>query len=120
MDWGQGLPALKAWMDETHLKRIYLTYFGTDRPDAYGIRSRRLPGYGQLVGAESVTIPRNEPRHIVAVSFNHLRGLFLNDPELYRFLRDRPPLTSLDGSIYVFDLTNDPDALARIWAMSEK
>jgi hypothetical protein len=118
LDWGQGLPALKAWLDSTGVDRIYLAYFGTDRPEAYGILYQQLPGYGRVGTTCSETIPANAQRHIVAVSANHLFGLFLNDPNLYAWLRDRVPVTVLDGSIHVFDLTGDPEAIARVRALS--
>jgi hypothetical protein len=118
LDWGQGLPALKKWMDQESVDRVYLSYFGTDRPESYGIHFRQLPGYGRIGPASSDAIPENAGRHIVAVSANHLYGLFLNDPNLYSWLRERKPISTLDGSIHVFDLTDDPEALARIRALS--
>lgn len=47
LDWGMNLPDLKRWLDTHHTEgeQLYLSYFGTDHPDHYGIRSRRLPGY---------------------------------------------------------------------------
>lgn len=118
LDWGQGLPALKVWMDSAGVDRVYLAFFGTDRPEAYGIGYRQLPGYGRVGPVNNVPIPTNAKRQIVAVSTNHLLGLFLNDPELYSWLRARTPVTKLDGSIYVFDLTDDPEAIARVRGLS--
>jgi hypothetical protein len=49
LDWGQDLPGLKAWLDRNGLGHgespVYLSYFGTGRPESYGIESIRLPGY---------------------------------------------------------------------------
>jgi hypothetical protein len=49
LDWGQDLPALKAWLDAQGLQQpnpnVYLSYFGTARPEYYGIRSTRLMGF---------------------------------------------------------------------------
>jgi hypothetical protein len=118
LDWGQGLPALKAWMDSARVDRIYLAYFGTDRPEAYGIHYQQLPGYGRVGATCSETIPANAQRHIIVVSANHLFGLFLNDPDLYAWLRNRAPVMVIDGSIHVFDLTGDPEAIARVRALS--
>jgi hypothetical protein len=48
LDWGMNLPGLKRWLD-THnpggREPVFLAYFGTDRPEYYGIKSRRLPGF---------------------------------------------------------------------------
>jgi hypothetical protein len=114
LDWGQGLPALKAWMDSAGVESIHLAYFGTDHPEAYGIRYRRLPGYGQVWPAPVEPGPESEGRVVVAVSSNHLYGLFLNNPTAYTWLRSRQPATTLDGSIRVFDLTGDAAAIARL------
>ncbi len=50
LDWGQDLPALKQWLDEQGLQRgegsgVYLSYFGTARPEYYGIRATPLAGF---------------------------------------------------------------------------
>ncbi|MCE9562504.1 MAG: phospholipid carrier-dependent glycosyltransferase [Planctomycetes bacterium] len=119
LDWGQGLPALKQWMDTNGVEVVYLSYFGTDRPESHGIRFQRLPGYGQLDAAGSETIPANAPRHVVAVSTNHMLGLFLDDPETYRWLRSRKPIV-VGGCVQVFDITHDPEAIARIRSLQSR
>jgi hypothetical protein len=49
LDWGQDLPGLKRWLDGNGLPSdgipVYLSYFGTGRPESYGIESIRLPGF---------------------------------------------------------------------------
>ena len=50
LDWGQDLPALKQWLDRQGLQRpgasnVYLSYFGTARPDYYGIKAIPLAGF---------------------------------------------------------------------------
>jgi hypothetical protein len=118
LDWGQGLKALKNWMDSEQVDCIYLAYFGTDRPEAYGIRFRQLPAYGRVAPTSKDPLPGNDRRQIVAVSVNHLYGLFLDDPNLYSWLRERTPVSTLDGSIHLFDLTGNPEAVARVRALS--
>lgn len=43
LDWGQGLPDLATWIKQ-HSKGdvIYLSYFGTDAPERFGIKATRL------------------------------------------------------------------------------
>ncbi len=120
LDWGQGLPALKRWMDANGLDAVYLGYFGTDRPESHGIRYRPLPGYGRVGPPGGGAIPAEAPRHVVAVSVNHLLGLYLNEPRTYAWLRDRAPLASPGGCIRVYDLTTDPVALARLRSLPEQ
>jgi hypothetical protein len=48
LDWGMNLPALKRWLAENNpgdREPVFLAYFGTDSPDYYQIKARRLPGY---------------------------------------------------------------------------
>lgn len=50
LDWGQDLPGLKAWLDREGLQGrdhpvVYLSYFGSARPDHYGIEAATLPGF---------------------------------------------------------------------------
>ena len=120
LDWGQGLPALKEWMDREGVDRVYLAFFGTDRPEAHGIRFQALPAYGRVGPPGGETIPTDAPRHIVAISANHLLGMFLNEPTAYSWLRQREPIAVLAGCIYVFDLTGDAEAIARIRSLEAR
>ena len=49
LDWGQDLPALKQWLDRERLQQgggnVYLSYFGTARPEYYGIQATSLAGF---------------------------------------------------------------------------
>lgn len=114
VDWGQDLPQLKRYMDREGIDAVYLSYFGTDRPEAHGIRFQPLPGYGRVGPAGGEPIPADAPRHVLAVSANNLVGIHLPDPDTFAWLRSRPPAAVLGGSIYVFDLTGDPEAVARV------
>lgn len=115
-DWGQGLPALRDWMAANDVDAVYLGYFGTDRPEAYGIRFEALPGYGRVGAPGGEVIPPTARRHVLVVSVNHLLGLFLNDPDTYAGVRGRAPDAVLAGSLAVFDLTNDAATLERVRA----
>ena len=43
LDWGQGLPDLRRWLDgHASGRRVYLSYFGTDRPARLGLDVTRL------------------------------------------------------------------------------
>ena len=116
LDWGQDLPALKAYVDRERLPVVYLSYFGTDRPESYGIRYQPLRGYGRIREHLDATVPADAPRHVLAISANNLTGNYLEDrdPDTYAWLRGRTPDAVLGGSIYVFDLTADPDAVRRV------
>ncbi|MBY0458255.1 MAG: phospholipid carrier-dependent glycosyltransferase [Gemmataceae bacterium] len=120
LDWGQGLPALKAHLDANGPEVVYLSYFGTDRPEAYGIRFAPLPTYGRIGDPGGEVIPERAPRHVLVISINNVLGIYLNDPDTFAFLRDREPNDVIAGGLYVFDLTGDPDRLRRIRALTLK
>jgi hypothetical protein len=43
LDWGQGLPALRRWLQETHpAEPVYLAYFGADSPEYRGLHLTRI------------------------------------------------------------------------------
>jgi len=42
LDWGQDLPALKRWMDRDNIEPVFLAYFGTADPRAYGVRYKKV------------------------------------------------------------------------------
>jgi len=113
-DWGQGLPALSEYMREENLDAVYLSYFGTDRPEAYGIRYQSLPGSGRIGPPGGEPIPANAPRHAVAISVNNLLGIYLANRDEYDFLRGRQPDRVLAGSLFIFDLSKNEAALIRI------
>lgn len=47
LDWGQELPGLAAWLDERgpDTRPVYLSYFGSSSPEAWGVRALPLPSY---------------------------------------------------------------------------
>jgi hypothetical protein len=79
LDWGQGLPDLSAWIRAKEARGdrspVYLTYFGTDSPEA-----RRLPvtRFGDLVDDLS---PRTFPARVgggwFAIGATHFQGGYL-------------------------------------------
>ena len=114
LDWGQGLPALKEWIDREQPGPIYLSYCGTAPPEAFGIRYEALPGYGRIGPAHGESVPENSPRIILAIGVANLQGTYLQPPTLYRWLNDRTPIARLAGCIWVYDLTGDADAVERV------
>jgi hypothetical protein len=118
IDWGQALPQLKHYLDATGTDAVYLSYFGTDRPEAYGIHFQPLPTYGRVGDPGGTEIPLDAPRHVLVVSANNLLGIYLNDPDAFAWLRTRAPTAVLGGCLYVFDLTGDADAIQRIRSLS--
>jgi hypothetical protein len=119
VDWGQGLIALKSELGARGDPVIYLSYTGTARPEAYGIRYERLPTWGQFHTPPTDRVDSVGPI-LVAVSVSNLQGTYLNDPTTYHWLMDREPISRTDGSIWLWDLTGDQEAIGRVRSLNLK
>jgi hypothetical protein len=101
LDWGQDLPALAAWQSDHPHTPLYLEYFGTCDPTAYGIRFINTRG-GYVYGPppQPPTLPG-----VAAISACKLQGLFSPDPanDFAAQFRTKQPIAVLGGSIYLFD-----------------
>ncbi len=113
LDWGQGLPALRRWMEENGVARVNLCYFGTADPKAYGIDYVPMLGthYLEVKGAGTAgDVPRApELPGWVAISATHLQGVYLPPAvrERYAYLRRRRPDAVLAGSIRVYRVVRE-------------
>lgn len=98
LDWGQGLIALRDYMQEQRLEAVHLGYFGSAAPASYGIRYRPLPSFLDIPPLPDVP-PGDYP---VVVSATLLSGLYLpGDP--YAAYRDEQPIAVLaGGSLLVY------------------
>ncbi|MCS6866278.1 MAG: phospholipid carrier-dependent glycosyltransferase [Gemmataceae bacterium] len=120
LDWGQGLPALRDYLQAQRIDMVYLSYFGTDRPESYGIRFQALPTYGRVGPPGGETIPESAARHILVVSVNNLLGVYLSDPTTYAWLRGREPTAIVADCLYVYDLAGDIAAIAHVRQLTLK
>jgi len=114
LDWGQGLPALKEYLDREQPGTICLSYCGTAPPEAFGIRCELLPGYGRIGPPTGERVPENAPRVLLAIGVGSIQGTYLNPPDMYRWLDAYTPVARLAGCIRVYDFTDDPVARARL------
>jgi hypothetical protein len=112
LDWGQDLKGVKSYMDKKELPIIYLSYFGTAPPAYYGIRYQYVPGTSPLEWPPPTDkVPANAGRKILAISVSNLQNAgTLYDP-LFRWLWTRSPIAKIGYSIFVYELTNDPQGL---------
>jgi hypothetical protein len=81
LDWGQDLPGLKRWLDRNSLQGpshppVFLSYFGTSRPEHYGIDAVSLPGFPDR--APDRIPPPLEPG-VYCISATQLQGLYLDE-----------------------------------------
>jgi hypothetical protein len=91
LDWGQGLVALRKYEAAHPNETIHLAYFGSIRPELYGIRTLPLTPGEQVHGT-------------VVVSATQLSGQNLDDPQTYRWVLSYPLRDTLNHSMLVFDV----------------
>jgi hypothetical protein len=112
LDWGQDLGTLAGWNARVRPDRLYLAYFGTAPPEAYGImRYQPAPNAcpHQSPWQRAAPVP-GAGREFLAVSVMNEQGVFFRDPRSYAWLEQRARLTSLGHSIDVYEITQDADA----------
>ncbi len=115
LDWGQDLEGLKAYIDKNNLPMIYLSYFGTAPPSYYGIRYQYVPGAWPLEWPPPADkVPATAPRKILAISVYNLQDVSTAYYPLFRWLWTRQPIAKIGYSIFVYDLTEDREGLAKL------
>jgi hypothetical protein len=115
IDWGQDLKGVKAYMEKENLSIIYLSYFGTAPAEYYGIRYQYVPGTWPLNWPPpSDRVPDSAPRKILAISVTNLQDVRNSYDPLFRWLWSRQPIAKIGYSIFVYDLTNDPEGLKKL------
>jgi hypothetical protein len=108
IDWGQDLPALKAWQDKNPDVPLYLDYFGRCDPAAYDIKYFNLEG-GYEYGPPFV-IPDRAGVIAVSATNLHLAQAYDPPPPWYDFIKGHEPEQVLNGSIYLFRINpHQPD-----------
>jgi hypothetical protein len=90
LDWGQDLPALAAWQRRHHDPAMFVLYYGSAPPAAYGVQ---VQPWG--------TLP---PPPFIAISATNL--FMAQEAPLVRYLRDRcEPLDYAGRSILIYAIT---------------
>lgn len=113
VDWGQDLPALAREVGKAPLRRLYLGYFGTADPAAYGLRYRTIPAM-RMIERRFDDGDHPEGREWIALSVTNLLDVYGITHDGYAWLRDRP-MTAFPGySIALYDITGDAEAHRRL------
>ena len=92
LDWGQDLPALREAIQRVGAKHPIVSYFGTAPLDAYGIAAVQWPG-------------TEDDRNVadwIAISANHLNGLYVLPPDTFDEFRRIPPSYRAGYSIFLY------------------
>lgn len=105
VDWGQGVKELAAWLRENAPgRRIGLAYFGTGRPDVYGIEFDRLGTddlmRGLPMGLYAVST------HLWARTRGHLAAKYGDGPQ--NWVEHLEPRAVVGHAYYVYDVPRSP------------
>jgi hypothetical protein len=89
IDWGGDLPLLAEWMGQNDVSAINFSYFGSSRPESYGITDYRsiLPDWGQAMDMPPQSMPAlDRPTVVSLFTLEWVReaypGLFDRDPDI--------------------------------------
>ncbi len=112
IDWGQGLVALRDWLNENAAgRRIRLAYFGTMFPEVLGIDYELPPLDGPAPGLQAVSA-----NYLLGVPFPAPNGEGRQSPlglDALIYYRRFEPIAVPGNSIFVYDLTPEEVNRAR-------
>jgi hypothetical protein len=94
LDWGQDLPSLRRYLDQHTDERVVLKYFGSGRPEAYGVDLAEIRHLRAQPDAYTV----------LAISATYLNGLYMNGLDPFTELRKLEPDAQVGYAIMLYDL----------------
>ena len=101
LDWGQGIIQLREWMQANDVDRVYLSYFGSAIPAAYGIDYVALRSYFLMfTPLDSARLAQPLPRWTVISATNRAGVYFEDDP--FADYRDIRPAAVIANHLYVY------------------
>ena len=110
-DWGQDLPALAQFLEKENQPALYLSYFGSNDPAAWGIEYQDVFSPALISGVRSPHL--NQPN--VSHEFFAVSARLMADPqfeELFGWLKkNRKPQEFLGSTLFIYDFSNDREAI---------
>ncbi|MBI4678398.1 MAG: glycosyltransferase family 39 protein [Elusimicrobia bacterium] len=119
LDWGQGLKELGRILRGMGDPPIYLCYFGVADPSYYGIRYFPLAFIDHVDRREGVVEPGEGDQVLLAVSATNLQATYYVRKDFFAWLGTRAPVAVAGRSIFLYDLTEDPEGRRMLAAMLE-
>ena len=122
LDWGQDLEGLGRLLRSMGSPPIYLSYFGVADPSAYGIRLVPIVRNWNVPREGDAVDPAASGRVLYAISATMRATVYEPDKTMFDWLKTRTPAATIGGSLFLYDLTRDPEArmeLARLAVRAE-
>lgn len=113
IDWGQDLENLAHYLKKEENPEVILSYFGTAPPQYYGIRYQSLPTVWSFPKSGHINSAKPAKEYL-AISVTNLQGTYLGKHDLFAWLKEKEPLSKIGYSIYVYDITKDPESHRKI------
>lgn len=118
VDWGQGLKAMKRYIDERQIKNCWFAYFGSVVADAeyYGIPCKPLPAsFANAVELQMPSVPPSVDGPVF-LSASEIAGTYWGGDVAnpYLHFRNEAPTALIADSILVFDGKIDLSAAAAL------
>ncbi len=111
---GQDLKSLAEYLKKEGNPPVYLAYFGTARPEYYGIKYVPLITNEDLPHAAPPQTPPSFTRQLVAISVTNLEGIYITDKNFFSWLDRREPVYRAGNTIFLYDLTADREGVMKI------
>ena len=107
VDWGQDLPALAEWQADHPDETLFLSYFGTAHPSAYGIEFEPLPMWSaapeQANPARQAFFAPDPAPGTYAISVTSLHGVVLDGAtDTFAYFREREPDQRIGDTVFVY------------------
>jgi len=125
LDWGQDMKRLAHWADEEGIDAMLLGTFYVGYVKSYGLDYQAVPGFGVL-GISERNLRALPRRLLIAQSAINLQGVYFEDPgtqarvrvpidrNLFHFLLKRKPVVRISPAVWVWDISQDSDAIRRL------
>ncbi len=118
VDWGQGLKAMKRYIDERHINRCWFAYFGSvvADPDYYQIPCKRLPASFAVATRGQLEIIPQFIDGPVFISASEISGTLWDSDAANPYLPFRriPPADLIANSILLYEGRFDVSQLAAL------
>jgi 4-amino-4-deoxy-L-arabinose transferase-like glycosyltransferase len=107
LDWGQDLIQLRRYMEERELDEVWLSLFSLTDPALYGVRSRRLPDWGEKEIGPDFHYLHPDPG-VYVISATLLHGLYMPNPSTFDWFLHREPVDQIGYSMLVYEVEDAP------------
>ena len=117
LDWGQDIKTAAAWLKGRGNPPVILSYFGTARPESYGIKYVPLEIISNIALTGTGVDVCGMKEALLAVSAGNLQGINYTDKRTFFWLKSRKPVFSAGYSIFIYDLSSDKEGLEDLAAL---